>query len=77
MRGSKVRGNNLGEGLGCRGKVQGLPGQCARVAGAMCKDCRGNVQGMPGLCKGCQGNVLSCENNVNSISVRLKVELGL
>ena len=37
MRGSKVRGNNLGEGLGCRGDVQRLPGRCARVAGEMCK----------------------------------------
>ena len=37
MRGSKVRGNNLGEGLGCRGNVQGLPGQFAKVAGAMCR----------------------------------------
>ena len=31
MRGSKVRGNNLGEGLGCRGDVQRLPGRCASV----------------------------------------------
>ena len=28
MRGSKVRGNNLGEALVFRGNVQGLPGQC-------------------------------------------------
>ena len=55
MSGSKVRGNNLGEGW--------LPGQCAGVAGAMCK--------------GCRGNVLTCENKVNSFSVQLKVELGL
>ena len=31
MRRSKVRGNNLGEGLGCQGNVQGLLGQCAKV----------------------------------------------
>ena len=43
--------------------MQGLPGQCARVARAMCK--------------GCQINVLACENKVNSFSVQLKVELGL
>ena len=28
MRGSKVRGNNLGVGLGCQGNVQSLPGKC-------------------------------------------------
>ena len=43
--------------------MQGLPGQYARVAGAMCN--------------GCRGNVLTCENKVNSFSVQLKVELGL
>ena len=37
MRESKVRGINLGEGLGCRGDVQGLPGRYAKVAGEMCK----------------------------------------
>ena len=31
MRGSKVRGNDLGEALGCRGVVQRLPGRCASV----------------------------------------------
>ena len=63
MRGSKVRGNNLDEGLGCRGNGQGLPGQCPRVAGAMYK--------------GCLGSVLTSENKVNSFCVQLKVELGL
>ena len=29
------------------------------------------------MCKGCPGNVLTCENKVNSFSVQLKVELGL
>ena len=43
MSGSKVRGNNLGEGLGCQGNVQGLPGN-------LCKGCRGNVQRLPGQC---------------------------
>ena len=46
-----------------RGNVHGLQGKCAKVAGAMCK--------------GCRGNVLTCENKVNSFSVQLKVELGL
>ena len=50
MRGSKVRGNNLGEGLGCRGDVQRLPGRCAKVAGEMCKGCREDVQRLPGRC---------------------------
>ena len=50
MRGSKVIGNNLGVGLGCRGDVQRLPGRCARVAGEMCKGCRGDVQRLPGRC---------------------------
>ena len=63
MRGSKIRGNNLGEGLVCRGNVQGLPGQCARVARAMSK--------------GWRGNVLTSENKANSFFVQLKVELGL
>ena len=31
MRGSKVRGNNLGEGVGCRGDVQRLPGRWASM----------------------------------------------
>ena len=63
MRGSKVRENNLGEGLGCRGVVQRLPGRCARVAGE--------------VCKGCRGDVVTCENKVNSYSAQLKFELGL
>ena len=29
------------------------------------------------MCKEWQGNVLMCENKVNSFSVKLKVELGL
>ena len=37
--------------------------------------CWGNVQGLSGeMCKGCRGNVLTCENKVNSFSVQLKVE---
>ena len=85
MRGSKVRGNNLGEGFGCCGNVQGLLGQYARDTGAMCKGYWGNVQGLRGqctkvagvICKGCRANVLTCENKVNSFSFQLKVELGL
>ena len=42
--------DNFGERTSSRGNVQGLPGQCARVAGAMCKGRRGNVQGLPGQC---------------------------
>ena len=48
---------------GCRGNLQRLQGQYAKVARAMLK--------------GCWGNVLTCENKVNSFSVKLKVELGL
>ena len=70
---------------GCLGHVPRLPGQCARVAGAMCKGCRGDVQRLSGQCarvagamyKGCRGNVLTCENNVNSFAVQLKYELVL
>ena len=40
-----------------------LPGNCAKVSKEMCK--------------GCQGNVLTCENKVNFLSVQLEVELGL
>ena len=63
MRGSKARGNNLGEGVGSRGDVQRLPGRCAKVAGEMCK--------------GCRGDVATWENKVNSFSIQLKVKLGL
>ena len=45
MRGSKVRVNNLGEGLGCRGDVQRLPRRCAKVAGEMCQGCWNNKEG--------------------------------
>ena len=49
--------NNLG--LGCQENGQGLPGKFANVAWEMCK--------------GCRGNVVTCENKVNSLTVQLKI----
>ena len=33
--------DNFGEGKSCQGNVQGVPGQCVKVAGAMDKGCQG------------------------------------
>ena len=56
---------NFRYGISCWANVQGLPGQCVKVVGAMCKGCWGNVHGLSGqcervaraMCKGCRCNV--------------------